>query len=105
VMALASAEQIAELWRQALEINGHLCRFFAQCEITLVDFKLEFGFDSRGRLILADEISPDTCRLWDRASDDPQQRVLDKDRFRQDLGKVEAAYQEVLRRVLAHSEK
>ena len=65
-----------------------------------MDFKLEFGLDSQGQILLADEISPDTCRLWDQAQTDPQARVLDKDRFRRDLGQVESAYQQVQKRVL-----
>jgi phosphoribosylaminoimidazole-succinocarboxamide synthase len=85
----------------ALRINTILQDFFGQCGITLVDFKLEFGLDGAGQLLLADEISPDTCRLWNRAESDPNRRVMDKDRFRHDLGDVEAAYQQVLARVLA----
>lgn len=102
VMNLATPEQVAELRRLALEINHHLTEFFRECGITLVDFKLEFGVDSQGRMLLADEISPDTCRLWDQNTQDAAQRVLDKDRFRQDLGQIEEAYQKVLERVLAH---
>lgn len=104
-MAIASEEQIATLHRLALSINQILTDFFAGCAITLVDFKLEFGVDTQGQILLGDEISPDTCRLWDQSTDDETQRVLDKDRFRQDLGQVEAAYQRVLERVLAQSTK
>ncbi len=89
----------------ALNINQHLQRFFAQCDITLVDFKLEFGGDRQGKIILADEISPDTCRLWDNKQTDPQARVLDKDRFRRDLGQIESAYQTVANRVLEQVER
>ncbi|MGB3636415.1 MAG: phosphoribosylaminoimidazolesuccinocarboxamide synthase, partial [Rivularia sp. (in: cyanobacteria)] len=89
-----------EIIHLALRINDFLKGFFGKCGITLVDFKLEFGVDSQQKLLLADEISPDTCRLWDNSSNDPKDRVLDKDRFRQDLGNVENAYQEVLERVL-----
>lgn len=103
VMALATPEQINQLDALALQINTHLSTFFDQCGITLVDFKLEFGTDASGTLLLADEISPDTCRLWNQAEADERQRVMDKDRFRQDLGGVEAAYQAVLDRVLAQS--
>lgn len=103
LMAVATPEQVAELQRLALIVNTWLTAFFADCEITLVDFKLEFGVDAQGHLLLADEISPDTCRLWDQREPDPTQRVLDKDRFRQDLGNVESAYQRVLQRVLAHA--
>jgi phosphoribosylaminoimidazole-succinocarboxamide synthase len=75
--------------------------FFNRCGITLVDFKLEFGVTATEQLLLADEISPDSCRLWNQGETDPDRRVLDKDRFRRDLGNVEDAYQEVLKRVLA----
>lgn len=103
VMDLATPEQISQLQRLALEINQQLTAFFLSCDITLVDFKLEFGTDAEGQLMLGDEISPDTCRLWDRTTEDEVQRVMDKDRFRQDLGEVEAAYQRVLSRVAAQS--
>ena len=102
-MALASEEQVQQLDTLARQINTRLCQFFDQCGITLVDFKLEFGLDAGGALLLADEISPDTCRLWNQAEADIRQRVMDKDRFRQDLGEVEAAYQAVLNRVLAQT--
>lgn len=101
VMALATPAQVSQLTALAQQINTHLSAFFDQCGITLVDFKLEFGLDATGTMLLADEISPDTCRLWNQAEDDQRQRVMDKDRFRQDLGGVEAAYQAVLDRVLA----
>ena len=100
-MQLATEAQMTELTRLAREINQILQTFFQQCQITLVDFKLEFGIDPQGRILLADEISPDTCRLWDQAQADPAARILDKDRFRQDLGQVTEAYQEVLERILA----
>ena len=100
LMKLASEEQVEALRQMALTINQHLQTFFAACQITLVDFKLEFGTTPEGTLLLADEISPDTCRLWDQTQTDPQARVLDKDRFRQDLGQVEDAYQRVLDRVV-----
>ncbi|MDY6938439.1 MAG: phosphoribosylaminoimidazolesuccinocarboxamide synthase [Cyanobacteriota bacterium] len=101
MMELATPEQVERLREMALQINRLLSDFFATCEITLVDFKLEFGFNARGEIVLADEISPDTCRLWDRTQTDRERRVLDKDRFRQDLGNVEAAYEQVLERVLS----
>jgi phosphoribosylaminoimidazole-succinocarboxamide synthase len=104
-MALATEEQIDTLRRLALNINQILTDFFIGCAITLVDFKLEFGLDVQQQVLLGDEISPDTCRLWDQSTDDVTQRVLDKDRFRQDLGQVEAAYQRVLERVAAQSTK
>jgi phosphoribosylaminoimidazole-succinocarboxamide synthase len=103
VMAVATAEQVETLRRLALEVNTWLIQFFKDCGITLVDFKLEFGVDAQGQMLLADEISPDTCRLWDLSETDLNQRVMDKDRFRQDLGQVEDAYQRVLQRVLAHA--
>lgn len=76
-----------------------LQEFFLTVGIKLVDFKLEFGRTSDGTIILADEISPDTCRLWDKDTNEK----LDKDRFRRDLGNVEDAYQEVMSRLLAKS--
>ncbi|WP_017655894.1 phosphoribosylaminoimidazolesuccinocarboxamide synthase [Fortiea contorta] len=100
LMELATAEQVETITHLALQINEFLTNFWQQCGITLVDFKLEFGLDSQQQVLLADEISPDTCRLWDTAEPDSNRRVLDKDRFRRDLGNVEDAYQEVLQRVL-----
>lgn len=100
LLELASQKQLEQLQSIALKINQYLTEFFASCQITLVDFKLEFGLDPQGNLLLADEISPDTCRLWDQQTKSFQDRVLDKDRFRHDLGKVETAYQQVRKRVL-----
>ncbi len=100
LMELATAEQVDAITHLALQINEFLKDFWQRCSITLVDFKLEFGLDSQQQLLLADEISPDTCRLWNTTETDPNRRVLDKDRFRRDLGNVEDAYQEVLQRVL-----
>jgi phosphoribosylaminoimidazole-succinocarboxamide synthase len=100
LLNLATPNQIQQLQAMALRINDILKAFFEDCGITLVDFKLEFGLDRNQQLILADEISPDTCRLWNKAESDPQRRVMDKDRFRHDLGGVEAAYQQVMERVL-----
>lgn len=99
LLRLATPPQVDQLRGLALQVNTILSEFFQQCGIILVDFKLEFGLDTEGRLLLADEISPDTCRLWDASEADPDRRVLDKDRFRQDLGEVEAAYQKVLTRI------
>jgi phosphoribosylaminoimidazole-succinocarboxamide synthase len=101
LLDLVTPEQLSTIQEIALKINRHLQAFFNRCQITLVDFKLEFGFDFQQNIILADEISPDTCRLWDRTKTDPQDRVMDKDRFRKDLGRVESAYSEVQKRVLA----
>ena len=103
LLELATTEQLDQLTEQALQINTILTAFFNRCGITLVDFKLEFGITSTGELILADEISPDTCRLWNQTETDPNRRVMDKDRFRRDLGNVEDAYQQVLERVMATS--
>ncbi|RMG13302.1 MAG: phosphoribosylaminoimidazolesuccinocarboxamide synthase [Cyanobacteria bacterium J055] len=101
LLELATPQQVDRLREMALEIDRLLVEFFASCQITLVDFKLEFGLDADGQIVLADEISPDTCRLWNQLETDPNRRVLDKDRFRQDLGDVEAAYEQVLSRVLS----
>jgi phosphoribosylaminoimidazole-succinocarboxamide synthase len=101
LLKLATPEQVKQLDAMALQVNQILRSFFADCGITLVDFKLEFGLDRQGCLLLADEISPDTCRLWKQGEPDPKKRVLDKDRFRQDLGDVEAGYSQVLERVLS----
>ena len=100
LLAITTQDQLQQIELLAKRINTHLQEFFNRCEITLVDFKLEFGADKNGKLYLADEISPDTCRLWDQTNSDPQDRVMDKDRFRQDLGNVKSAYQEVQQRVL-----
>ncbi|GAB4384717.1 MAG: phosphoribosylaminoimidazolesuccinocarboxamide synthase [Elainellaceae cyanobacterium] len=102
LLELATPSQVSQLEARALQINQILSDFFQDCGITLVDFKLEFGLDAAENLLLADEISPDTCRLWNQESTDPTQRVMDKDRFRHDLGQVEDAYRQVLERVLAH---
>ena len=101
LLELVTPEQLETLQQLALKINQHLREFFDRCRITLVDFKLEFGLDSQQNLRLADEISPDTCRLWDKNEVDPQGRILDKDRFRRDLGNIKSAYQQVQQRVLA----
>ena len=103
VMEIATPEQIEQLRSLSLEVNRMLSEFFNQCGITLVDFKLEFGLDETQQILLADEISPDTCRLWNQSETDSEKRVMDKDRFRRDLGNVENAYQQVLERVLAHT--
>ena len=79
-------------------VNDLLQAFWNSCGVTLVDFKLEFGRLSDGTIVLADEISPDTCRLWDEKTHEK----LDKDRFRRDLGGVEDAYAEIMKRLLDH---
>ncbi|GBE57688.1 phosphoribosylaminoimidazole-succinocarboxamide synthase [bacterium BMS3Abin01] len=94
-MGLVAKDELQELKALALRVNQILSDFFAGRGITLVDFKLEFGKDSEGNIILGDEISPDTCRFWDAETG----RKLDKDRFRFDLGDVEQAYEEILNRV------
>ena len=101
LLQLASPEQLGLIRQMARNINGYLTEFFQDCDIILVDFKLEFGIDSQGQLLLADEISPDTCRLWDAVETDVFARVMDKDRFRRDMGQVKSAYQRVQSRVLA----
>ncbi len=102
LLNLARLDQVDQIYKLALQVNEILGQFFQACGVTLVDFKLEFGCDAAGALVLGDEISPDTCRLWDQTQADPQERILDKDRFRQDLGNVSTAYQRVLDLVLSH---
>ena len=94
-LGLATQEEIDQIIAMAFKVNDVLKAFFAECGVTLVDFKLEFGKTSDGKIVLADEISPDTCRLWDSKTGEK----LDKDRFRRDMGGVEDAYQEIMRRV------
>lgn len=91
---LATSEQVEVIKGYAFKVNDVLVKFFAEKNIKLIDFKLEFGIYD-GEIILADEISPDTCRLWDAETNEK----LDKDRFRRDLGNVEDAYEEVLSRL------
>lgn len=98
-LALVTPAERHTIEALARQINQELLALFASVGLELVDFKLEFGRDSHGQLLLADEISPDTCRLWDCSSSDAKDRILDKDRFRQDLGGVVEAYGEVLKRV------
>ena len=97
-LKLATKEEIAEIRSMALKINEVLKAYFLSLNIKLVDFKLEFGKTSNGEIVLADEISPDTCRFWDAATNEK----LDKDRFRRDMGGVEDAYNEMMRRVLGN---
>ena len=94
-MELASEAELAEIERASLKINEILVKFLKEKKVDLIDFKLEFGRDKNGKVILADEISPDNCRFWD--SDTHEK--LDKDRFRRDLGNVEDAYKEMLKRL------
>ena len=95
-MQLATPEELKLISDYALKINEILTAYLAQFNIELVDFKLEFGKTSDGTIVLADEISPDTCRFWASVSHEK----LDKDRFRRDLGGVEDAYQEILKRLM-----
>ena len=89
--------QIEELKSLARKINEVLFKFFDSKNLRLIDFKIEFGIDKNGKILLADEISPDSCRFWDKNTNEK----LDKDRFRQDLGNVKIAYEEVLKRILS----
>ena len=100
-LKVATRAEIDTIKSYALKVNSILKAFWAECGITLVDFKLEFGKTADGSVILADEISPDTCRLWDSATGEK----LDKDRFRRDLGGVEEAYAEIMKRLVDHEEK
>ena len=97
-LGAATEEEIETIHRYALKVNEFLKAFWLECGVILVDFKLEFGRTAEGEIILADEISPDTCRLWDAKTHEK----LDKDRFRRDLGGVEDAYQEIMKRLMAH---
>lgn len=90
----ATREEIDRITELVFKVNDFLCRFFQECGIELIDFKVEFG-RYKGEIILADEISPDTCRFWDIKTHEK----LDKDRFRRDMGGVEDAYQEVAKRI------
>lgn len=92
---LAQEKELREIESTALKVNGFLSEFFDERGIILVDFKLEFG-THKGQVLLGDEVTPDGCRLWDKET----KEKMDKDRFRRDLGHVEEAYQEVLRKVM-----
>jgi phosphoribosylaminoimidazole-succinocarboxamide synthase len=98
-LALVTPDQRQAIEDLARQVNRELRSLFLGVGLQLVDFKIELGFTSKGELVVADEISPDTCRLWDVSVRDAQQRILDKDRFRQDLGGVVEAYGEVFKRV------
>ena len=95
-LKLATWDEIDTIKKYAFQVNDFLKKTLAECGVTLVDFKLEFGKTSDGTIVLADEISPDTCRFWDSKTGEK----LDKDRFRRDLGNVEGAYQEMARRLM-----
>ena len=91
----ATWEDIDTIKKMAFEVNKNMVEFFESVGVELIDFKLEFGKTSSGEIVLADEISPDTCRFWDIKTHEK----LDKDRFRRDLGGVEEAYAEMMRRI------
>ena len=97
-LKLATQKELDQIRDYAFKVNDELKSFWKTCGVTLVDFKLEFGRLKDGTIVLADEISPDTCRLWDSATGEK----LDKDRFRRDLGGVESAYQEIMKRLNEH---
>ncbi len=95
---LCTKEEMETIKKYSFAVNKLLSEFWDECGVTLVDFKLEFGRLENGEIVLADEISPDTCRLWDKKTGEK----LDKDRFRRDLGGVEDAYAEVMKRLTQH---
>ena len=94
-LGIATYEELAEIYAASARINHLLTELYAKAGITLVDFKIEFGRATDGSLVLADELSPDTCRLWDMATGER----MDKDRFRRDLGRVRETYEEVAQRL------
>jgi len=94
-LKIATPEDIATIKALSFKINEVMKKFFKELNVDLVDFKLEFGKTGDGKIVLADEISPDTCRFWDSTTHEK----LDKDRFRRDLGNVEGAYQEMMKRI------
>ena len=96
-MGLTTFEELGQIYETTRKINDLLKKVFDEEGITLVDFKIEFGKNNKGEILLADEITPDTCRLWDKKTG----KKLDKDRFRQDLGGIEEAYIEILNRLEA----
>ncbi|MDE7364311.1 MAG: phosphoribosylaminoimidazolesuccinocarboxamide synthase [Ruminococcus sp.] len=95
-LGLATKEEIDTITKYAFKVNEFMVNFFKGLNIDLIDFKIEFGRTSDGTIILADEISPDTCRFWDSTTHEK----LDKDRFRRDMGGVEEAYQEIMKRLM-----
>ena len=99
LLQILSEQERVELEQMARAVNTALQALMGQLQLELVDFKLEFGRSADGSLVLADEISPDTCRLWNVGVSNSEDRILDKDRFRKDLGGVVEAYGEVLKRV------
>ena len=97
-LKLATPEELETIRKYALQVNDFLKQLWSECGVILVDFKLEFGRLADGTIVLADEISPDTCRLWDAKTHEK----LDKDRFRRDMGGVEDAYEQVMGRLRKH---
>ncbi|MCC8135104.1 MAG: phosphoribosylaminoimidazolesuccinocarboxamide synthase, partial [Ruminococcus sp.] len=95
-LGLATQDEIDTITKYAFMVNDYMLKFFKGLNIDLIDFKIEFGRTSDGTIILADEISPDTCRFWDSTTHEK----LDKDRFRRDMGGVEEAYQEIMKRLM-----
>ena len=95
-LGLATKEELDTIAKYAFKVNEFMVGFFKKLNIDLIDFKIEFGKTPDGQIILADEISPDTCRFWDSTTHEK----LDKDRFRRDLGNVEEAYQEIMKRLM-----
>ena len=95
-LGLATKEELDTIAKYAFKVNEFMLGFFKKLNIDLIDFKIEFGKTSDGTIILADEISPDTCRFWDSTTHEK----LDKDRFRRDMGGVEEAYQEIMKRLM-----
>ena len=95
-LKLATKEEIEIIKKYAFKINEEMKKFFISINVKLIDFKLEFGKLADNKIVLADEISPDTCRFWDATTNEK----LDKDRFRRDLGNVEGAYKEMMKRIL-----
>ena len=94
-LGLLSYEELSELYEMSAKINSLVTELYSKAGITVVDFKIEFGRAADGSLVLADELSPDTCRLWDKATGER----MDKDRFRRDLGSVGETYEEVAKRL------
>ena len=99
ILDLISDFEMEEIEKITRSVNETLKEYFDSLDLLLVDFKLEFGTNHLGKLVVADEISPDNCRFWDKRRSDPKERILDKDRFRQDLGGVIDAYEEILKRI------
>lgn len=97
MLGVATRAEIADIKQKTLAINGHLKTIFSEIGVDLIDFKIEYGKNKKGQITLGDEISPDSCRLWDASTGEK----LDKDRFRRDLGKVEESYQLICDKILS----